>query len=142
VWRVLVCVVLAALWGAAPAEPLTRLPLPVAKLLERYKLPADSLSVYAQDVSAGTPLLAVNARAPRNPASVMKLLTTLVALHELGPAYTFTTDVYVDVEPVDGVVRGNLYIKGGGDPFLVTRPSGGCWTTCALRACATSPAIS
>jgi D-alanyl-D-alanine carboxypeptidase/D-alanyl-D-alanine-endopeptidase (penicillin-binding protein 4) len=120
VWRVLAGLVLAALWGIAPAEPLTRLPAPVTKLLQRYKLSADGLSVYVQDVSDTTPLLAVNARVPRNPASVMKLLTTLVALQELGPAYTFTTDVYVDVEPVDGVVRGNLYIKGGGDPFLVT----------------------
>jgi len=118
-------VVLAVLCAAvapvqAAAEPLTALPPAVAEVMARHRLPADSLSVYVQDVSQGAPLLTVNAQVPRNPASVMKLLTTLVALHELGPAFTFNTDVYADAMPVDGVVEGDLYLKGGGDPFLVT----------------------
>ena len=43
-----------------------------------------------------TPLLAWNADQPMNPASTMKLLTTLAALEVLGPAYTWRTEVYAD----------------------------------------------
>lgn len=107
--------------GAARADtPLTRLPAPVQAVLDKHKLPVDGLSVYVQDVAASAPLLTVNAQIPRNPASVMKLVTTLVAMHELGPSFRFYTDVYADRQPVKGRLEGNLYLKGHGDPFLVT----------------------
>ncbi len=54
-----------------------------------------------------------------NPASNLKLLTSAVALDVLGPAYTFRTSVLVDGPFEDGVVRGNLYLRGEGDPKLV-----------------------
>lgn len=110
----------AAVEPAPRADPRTTLPAPVEKLLARHGLGGDGLSVYVQDVAEGVPLLAFNAEVPRNPASVMKLVTTLVALQELGPAYRFQTGVYADAEPAGGRVEGNLYLKGGGDPFLVT----------------------
>jgi serine-type D-Ala-D-Ala carboxypeptidase/endopeptidase (penicillin-binding protein 4) len=107
--------------GVARADtPLTRLPTPVQAVLAKHKLPEDSLSVYVQDVTASAPLLTVNAQIPRNPASVMKLVTTLVAMHELGPSFRFHTDVYADRQPVKGRLEGNLYLRGQGDPFLVT----------------------
>jgi PBP4 family serine-type D-alanyl-D-alanine carboxypeptidase len=48
----------------------------------------------------------------------MKLLTTATALHELGRSYLFKTCVLVDSLTADGTVRGNLYLKGYGDPDL------------------------
>ncbi|MEM7341466.1 MAG: D-alanyl-D-alanine carboxypeptidase/D-alanyl-D-alanine-endopeptidase [Actinomycetota bacterium] len=54
------------------------------------------------------------------PASNQKLLTTFGALGILGDDYQFVTEVRVDALPVDGVVGGNLYLVGGGDPFLST----------------------
>jgi D-alanyl-D-alanine carboxypeptidase/D-alanyl-D-alanine-endopeptidase (penicillin-binding protein 4) len=54
------------------------------------------------------------------PASTMKLLTSAVALRELGPAYRFPTWVKVDGElGADGVLGGNLYVVGQGDPTMV-----------------------
>jgi D-alanyl-D-alanine carboxypeptidase/D-alanyl-D-alanine-endopeptidase (penicillin-binding protein 4) len=48
----------------------------------------------------------------------MKLLTTYAGLDLLGPAYTWKTEVYAD-GPIDqGVLNGNLYFKGYGDPSL------------------------
>ena len=106
--------------ATADAQPRTVLPTPVAAVMKKHKLSESGLSVYVQDVTGQAPLLTVNAQVPRNPASVMKLVTTLVALNELGPAYRFQTDVYVDQPPASGRVSGDLYLKGGGDPFLVT----------------------
>ena len=36
----------------------------------------------------------------------------------LGPAYQWTTEIYADGELKNGTLNGNLWIKGGGDPYL------------------------
>jgi D-alanyl-D-alanine carboxypeptidase/D-alanyl-D-alanine-endopeptidase (penicillin-binding protein 4) len=54
-----------------------------------------------------------------NPASTMKLVTTYAALHLLGPAFTFHTDVLTEAPLAGDVLRGDLYVRGGGDPHLV-----------------------
>lgn len=54
-----------------------------------------------------------------SPASVMKLVTTYAAMDLLGPNFTWTTRFYTDGALDNGTLRGNLYIKGGGDPKLV-----------------------
>jgi D-alanyl-D-alanine carboxypeptidase/D-alanyl-D-alanine-endopeptidase (penicillin-binding protein 4) len=54
-----------------------------------------------------------------NPASVMKLITTSVGLSLLGPDFTWHNKVLVDGPVKDGVLHGNLYLKGSGDPKLV-----------------------
>ena len=54
------------------------------------------------------------------PASTMKLVTSAVALRELGPAYRFPTWIKYDGElGADGVLAGNLYVVGQGDPTSV-----------------------
>lgn len=101
-------------WGLAQ-----ELPAPVAQALARYRLPAKSLGVFIQEVAAAEPLLVFNADRPFSPASTIKLLTTFAALDVLGPAYTWTTDAYLDGPLRDGRLEGNLILKGRGDPFLV-----------------------
>lgn len=101
---------------SAPSETL---PAEVARTLKQHGLSSRGLSVYVHEVGQSEPILAVNADAPRNPASTMKLLTTLVALEELGPAYTWKTEAYASAPVRDGVLEGDLYIKGYGDPYLV-----------------------
>jgi D-alanyl-D-alanine carboxypeptidase/D-alanyl-D-alanine-endopeptidase (penicillin-binding protein 4) len=54
------------------------------------------------------------------PASNMKILTASAALDKLGPAFRFTTRVTAGAAPVGGVLTGNLYLVGSGDPFLRT----------------------
>lgn len=52
------------------------------------------------------------------PASNMKLLTATAALDVLGPSYRFHTRLEASSAPVGGVLDGNLYLVGGGDPLL------------------------
>lgn len=96
------------------------LPGSVVKILNAAGVPEDSLSIYIRDVTQAQPLLALNADTPRNPASVMKLITTAAALHELGPGYTWETHAYADGKLVGDRLQGDLVLKGFGDPYLVT----------------------
>ena len=106
--------------GLAAAETRHELPSRVKRVLDAYQMDSGSYSVWVQDVDVDSPLLAVNADVARNPASTIKLLTTFLALEDLGPAYTWRTEVYLDGQLKDGRLDGDLYLKGYGDPFLVT----------------------
>jgi D-alanyl-D-alanine carboxypeptidase/D-alanyl-D-alanine-endopeptidase (penicillin-binding protein 4) len=98
-----------ALWLAlTPAW--AALPEPVAKGLRDARVPDGAVSILVQEVGARRAVLAHNANATRNPASVMKLVTTYAALELLGPAYRWKTEVYVD--------GADLLLKGYGDPKL------------------------
>jgi D-alanyl-D-alanine carboxypeptidase/D-alanyl-D-alanine-endopeptidase (penicillin-binding protein 4) len=68
----------------------------------------------------GAVLAEVAPAEPVIPASTLKLMVAAVALDVLGPDYRFRTELVTDVAPVDGVIAGNVYLVGGGDPVLVT----------------------
>lgn len=57
------------------------------------------------------------------PASTMKLATTGAALEMLGAKYRFTTRIQYEgkLDDSTGVLQGNIYLKGGGDPTLGSR---------------------
>jgi serine-type D-Ala-D-Ala carboxypeptidase/endopeptidase (penicillin-binding protein 4) len=57
---------------------------------------------------------------PLIPASLAKLTTTAMALEQLGPGYTFKTRLFADGVIQDSTLAGDLIIRGGGDPFLVS----------------------
>lgn len=96
------------------------LPVGVRNVLKVRQLPANSLSIHVENLDSGEVLLDWNATEPRNPASVMKLLTTLVALDTLGPTYRWKTDAYLLGDINGDTLEGDLLLKGYGDPFLVT----------------------
>lgn len=54
------------------------------------------------------------------PASNMKLFTTAVALVRLGPEFRFATELYTNGEIRDGILHGDLVVRGSGDPTLST----------------------
>ena len=115
----LILVLLCCLWVDA-ARPGTQSELPdvVAAALKRSGISAAHVGVVVWEAGAAEPVLTHKAQSSFNPASVMKLLTTYAGLDLLGPAYTWKTEVYVD-GPIDrGVLDGNLYFKGYGDPSL------------------------
>ncbi len=101
-----------------PLLATAQLPAPVMNELNRQRLDPAGLSVWVQALNADTPLLAHNADTPRNPASTIKLLTTYAGLELLGPQYSWRTEAYPVGTLRDGVLTGDLVIKGYGDPFL------------------------
>ena len=94
------------------------LPPATRAALNRHTVPEAGVSIVVRDVADGTSLLELNPGTPRAPASTMKLLPTWAALDLLGPAYSWKTRAYADAPVVKGVLKGNLYLQGGGDPML------------------------
>lgn len=121
-WKSVVVLLLGLGWlwpvSGAGAEP-DQLPEPVAAALKRNGFPTRGLSLYVHEIGQPEPILSVSANVPRQPASTMKLLTTLAALEELSPAWRWKTEAYVTQPVRDGRLAGDLYIKGYGDPYLV-----------------------
>ncbi len=65
-------------------------------------------------------LSSTNATTSLVPASNQKLVSTYAVLSQYGPDRRFTTTVSAGAPLVDGRIDGDLYLIGGGDPFLVT----------------------
>ena len=105
---------------STPESPSANLPLPARNVLAHRQLPTDTLSLFVFNLDQGRIELSLNPDTPRNPASVMKLVTTLVALDELGPAYRWRTEAWAMGDVAGEALEGDLLLKGYGDPFLVT----------------------
>lgn len=74
---------------------------------------------YVVDLATGRTLFARAADKPRIPASVEKLYTLAAALAQFGPEGRLTTSVLgVGQADASGVWRGDLYLRGAGDPSL------------------------
>lgn len=111
----LACVLLVV----APLAALARdPPRPVRDALAAAGVPLSAASLVVAPAQGGPRLLSLHPDVAMNPASAMKLVTSYAALDLLGPAFTFHTDVLLDGELAAGVLRGNLVIRGGGDPGL------------------------
>ena len=84
----------------------------IGEVKEKLAALAPSAQVLVVD-EKGNELIAQNADAPFVPASVTKIVTAWLAMQVLGGDYRFQTRFYLDDRRV-------LYIRGGGDPFLIS----------------------
>ncbi len=114
----LICTCLLIALAASTSAHAVELPQPVLDALRQAHIPVSHIGVVVREMDAGTPIIQVNAQRAMNPASTMKLLTTYAALELLGPAYSWKTEAYLDGKLENGVLQGNLVIKGHGDPKL------------------------
>jgi D-alanyl-D-alanine carboxypeptidase/D-alanyl-D-alanine-endopeptidase (penicillin-binding protein 4) len=118
--RALVVSLLAAL-AVLPAGAASAISAPTlqAKLAREMRHAGGFSGAYVRDLDSERTLFAAKADAARAPASVEKLYTTASALMRFGPDATLPTTVagrgFLDP---DGVWRGDLYLRGGGDPTL------------------------
>src|SRR5262245_25455520 len=108
---------LALCFVALAAEAGTELPREVESVLTGLKIPPADVSIVVQAADASEPILSHLPDTPRNPASVMKTVTTWTALESLGPAYTWPTEVYFLGEFDGKTLDGDLALKGYGDPY-------------------------
>ena len=114
--RLLVFCLLAT--SATVARAQAGLPPTVERELAAAKIPSGSIAVVVQEAGAARATIGINPATPLNPGSVMKLVTTYAALEQLGPAYRWKTEAYASGALQDGVLAGDLVLKGYGDPKL------------------------
>jgi len=95
--------------GAAHAE----LPEPVAALLQTKHIPQDAIGVVVMQGDAA--IVSHNANLSMQPASTMKLFTTMTGLEQLGPIFRGRTELRSSASVVKGVLQGDLYLRGGAD---------------------------
>ncbi len=105
---------------------LLAIPQAVATSLERNQIPKDAVSISVMEIESARPgkhlaknILNWRSTEAMNPASTMKLLTTLAGLDILGPQYRWRTNIYTDGAIRQGTLKGNLYLQGTGDPKLI-----------------------
>lgn len=110
-------VLLAAVTGSAQGAG-TPLAARLARSLAGPGLSSAHTSALAVDVRTGEVVFAHNPTLAVAPASNEKLCVAYAALVRLGPSYRFRTEVAGTGELVDGVWKGNLYLRGHGDPTL------------------------
>ncbi len=89
----------------------------LAAAMEELAFFVDERSCLAVSVD-GRPVMAHNADVAVIPASTVKLIVAAVAIEQLGADHVFTTSVAAP-PVVDGVIDGDVYLVGGGDPLLV-----------------------
>ena len=102
------------MWSRLLALALLLLPAPAlaAGVKEDVAALAPSGLVLVMD-AAGNELVAQNTDKPFVPASVTKIVTAWLAMEVLGGDYRFETRFYLDD-------KRKLYVRGGGDPFLIS----------------------
>jgi len=94
----------------------------IAAALSSAGLAGSGTGVYVWDLDTGLPIYEHNSSMGFAPASNMKLVTSATAIRYWGTSHRFSTELYAPDLAVDaGVLDGDLYLRGLGDPSLSTR---------------------
>ena len=104
----------------AHAGPQSELGTKISKVLSHEDLKGAVTGISVREAKTGKIIYQKNGDTRLRPASSLKLVTSAAALKLLGGNYRFKTEVYTDKKAVNGVLTGNLYLKGYGDPTLTT----------------------
>ena len=102
-----------------PAD--TPLSLALAKMEQEGALKFGSFSMSAINLENGQAVVDHYAQRSMVPASIMKIVTTAVALEKLGPNFQFKTTISGVKNPETGLLNGNVYIQASGDPTLQSK---------------------
>lgn len=98
------------------------LPAGINNIINKSGIPKNDISVYIKEVGeGGRELASLNASKTRTPASVIKVLPTYAAALKLGFDYRWPTQFYTVGALKNGVLKGDLIVKGFGDPTLASR---------------------
>jgi serine-type D-Ala-D-Ala carboxypeptidase/endopeptidase (penicillin-binding protein 4) len=119
----LLLLVVAAHAACRPAPAAAGVDDSIAAILRQSGLDGSGTGVYVWDLDAARLIYEHNATTKLAPASNMKLVTSAAALVEWGADHRFNTELYLPDTPVSssGVLDGDVYLRGLGDPSLSTR---------------------
>ncbi|HYO92029.1 MAG TPA: D-alanyl-D-alanine carboxypeptidase, partial [Pyrinomonadaceae bacterium] len=102
----------------AAAVPVVRPEVDIASWYGEHNQDPETHAMLVETLAPGRVIASHNADKLFNPASIIKLATSLVALRKLGPDYRFEVKVYADGTLDDkGVFHGQLYVVGGAPTF-------------------------
>ncbi|GAB3647842.1 D-alanyl-D-alanine carboxypeptidase/D-alanyl-D-alanine-endopeptidase [Glycomyces tarimensis] len=90
----------------------------IDRILTDGRLTDSQVGVVVADAATGEVLYDRNGNQRALPASSQKLTTVAAALETLGGDFAFTTEAVGTEPPVDGVIDGDLYLRGSGDPTM------------------------
>ncbi len=111
------CLLLLLLVGVSPGAFADK----VSDFLNGRGIRGDKSAMIVHSLEDGSELFSVNSSLPLIPASIMKCVTTESLLHLVNPDFRFSTRVFVTGKVEDGVLSGNLFVEGSGDPSLNSR---------------------
>ena len=123
-WKILIAVFWildSGFWiQSAIGQPASKLKIEIEQLKSDTDLAHATWSVCVKDIKKDSLIAEHNSNATLVPASTMKIITTASALAILGNMYKYETYLEYDgkLDSAKGILRGNLYIKGNGDPTL------------------------
>ena len=112
-WTVILCLLLANVCLANE-----RLPDEIQRSLRTQGIDQQEIGLVVMSERDGRIRLSHLPERAMSPASTLKTLTTIVALDTLGPAFHWKTAMLTEQQPVDGVLTGDLYLRGGAEPNL------------------------
>lgn len=92
----------------------------INKAINESSIDRENIGIKVFSLKNNDVLFSNNSERPFIPASNIKLITSAAALVKLYPDYTFKTKLFLDGEVSHNILKGNLYLKGFGDPLLVT----------------------
>lgn len=113
------CTAAALLAAPAPAASIDILPPELERLIKKNRISKNRIGLLLARTD-GTMLAAHRAEQPFNPASVAKIITALAAVDLLGATHKWQTTLATRGRLKDGVLHGDLYLIGGGDPTFTT----------------------
>jgi D-alanyl-D-alanine carboxypeptidase/D-alanyl-D-alanine-endopeptidase (penicillin-binding protein 4) len=103
---------------AIPAFLQAQIPQAIRQFSNHRIMRGASFAIMVREVESGDTICAYDPDRMLTPASALKLVTTAAALEILGDDYRYSTLIEHDGELRNGMLNGNIYIKGSGDPTL------------------------
>lgn len=87
--------------------------------LDHFQKVAQNVGIQVVSIPSGEVIWEYHPTDPLVPASAVKVLTSYTALKRLGPYHHFRTEIWADSGPQNGVIAGNIWVKGYGDPYFL-----------------------
>ena len=113
--KIIVAVILLSTWIYA-------LPAGINAIINKSGIPKKDISIYIKETGNSNRVVAsLNANVIRTPASVIKVFSTYAAILKLGFDYRWPTEFYTTGKIKNGVLKGDLLVKGYGDPTLSSK---------------------